>query len=398
VTAAGRAAAIENGLERFQAQVAATARDPGVATALGLLEGGFEQLRADPLLTPEQDAAVDSFYEEGLAAFFGEAGIDPPPIEDLVPESEVGRYLQYRWIVENPFPTQERAELDSVDDGTAYDAAHAATHPFLRELSDTLIGDLDSDLLLVSAATSDIVYSVDKRSDFATNLATGPYSDTALAEAVLERLSEAGVGEAVFVDYEPYLPAGGSPSLFLASAITADRELIGALVLEIPSEALTDTMTAGGRFEELGLGQTGEAYVVGGDRLMRSDPRFFIEDPEGYLERFRAEGYAEESAELIEFSESTAFLQPVDTEPAEAALDGEDFSGVTDNYLGFETLSSAVPVGAGDLDWVVVAEIRTEETDNALNEYLERILLIAAVLTPIVDVVAFLLSRGLTRS
>ena len=396
-TAAGRSSAIENGLERVQAQVAALARDEGVVQALERLTAGFENVEQTRTLSAAEEAELRRFYEENLLGLFEEADITPPPLDELLPTTAAGRYLQYQYIVENPFPADERRRLDMADDGSVYSSVHGEEHPFLRGLAETAGGTLESDLLLIESASDQAVYTVDKQIDFATDFTDGPYSDTELAMTVDRRLSEAAVGEAIVVDYDPWLPAGGSPTLFVAASIRSDREVIGALVLEVPAEALTALMTAGGQFSDIGLGRTGESYVVGDDRLMRSDSRLYSEDPDAYLDEFRSEGYPESSAALIEFADSTAFIQPVDNDAVSTALDGDEFTGVTTSYLGDETLTAAMPVGVDGLDWVVVAEVKTSETDNALNEYLDRILVIIAVVIPLVALVAFFLSRALTR-
>ena len=45
----------------------------------------------------------------------------------------------------------------------------------------------------------------------------------------------------------------------------ANTEVIGAIVVEIGVDALTDIVTAGQDWDLLGLGDTGDAYIVGAD-------------------------------------------------------------------------------------------------------------------------------------
>ena len=90
------------------------------------------------------------------------------------------------------------------------------------------------DMLLIDAETSTVVYSVDKNSEFGTNLVAGPYRESALAEAVVERLQTAAADEAVLVDFEPYVPAGLAPTSFMAAAIRDKGRVTGASPLRSP--------------------------------------------------------------------------------------------------------------------------------------------------------------------
>ena len=120
-------------------------------------------------------------------------------------------------------------------------------------------------MLLIDAETSTVVYSVDKNPELGTNLVSGPYRNSALAEAVVERLQTAAADEAVIVDFEPYAPAGLAPTTFIAAAIRDEGRVTGALAVELPSELLVNLTTADQDWEGTGLGETGEVYIVGAD-------------------------------------------------------------------------------------------------------------------------------------
>ena len=54
------------------------------------------------------------------------------------------------------------------------------------------------------------------------------------------------------------------------------------LALQFPISKINQLMTMDGRWEESGMGKTGETFIVGPDDLMRSNSRLFLEDPEAY--------------------------------------------------------------------------------------------------------------------
>src|SRR3546814_17761096 len=77
-----------------------------------------------------------------------------------------------------PHPVGERHKLDTANDGSAYSTSHARFHPWLREF---LEARGYYDVFLISAK-GDVVYTVFKESDFATNLETGEWKDSGRSE------------------------------------------------------------------------------------------------------------------------------------------------------------------------------------------------------------------------
>jgi class 3 adenylate cyclase len=343
------------------------------------------------LLDPGESAAVDRLYGSVVDAIQA-AGLEAPPAGELAPATDAGRYLQYHYIVQNPFEARERKQMVIADlDDSEYGQVHAERHPRLAELS-TQLGF--GDLLLVDAE-GNVVYTTDKRLEFATNAEDGPYRDTGMGMAVTTRLAAAPVGDAVFVDFEIYLPAGGRPSMFVAAAVRNEARTVGAVLVEIPIEVLNELTTGGGDYA--GLGDTGEIYVVGTDQLLRSDSRLWLEDPDAYQAALERAGFEPELGAAVAIFHSTVLLQPVETEAVVEAFDGRLFLGQTSNYLGRKSLTAAGPVGDNQLDWVVVADLASSEADRPLRTYAGRVAIAALILIPIVGLVALFLANRMTR-
>lgn len=72
-----------------------------------------------------------------------------------------------------------------------------------------------------------------------------------------------------FADFEHYLPSFLSPAGFIAAPIYDGRTLTGVVAFQIPVDKMNAVIG-----ETTGMGQTGETYAVGSDRLFRSDSRF----------------------------------------------------------------------------------------------------------------------------
>ena len=386
-----RAASIEGGIRGIQESTATLAADLGVIGALNDLSAGYAAL--DEPLTPAQLDELADFYESSVVAA-AIPGVTPATVEQLLPISDRGQYLQYHYLVQNPNSPDERAELDDPGDGSRYSAAHALHHRTLRDMRDALAY---GDLLLVDASSGSVVYTVDKRGDFGTDLASGPHRDSGLATVILDKLTEAAAGETALIDFKPYAPAAGAPTLFAASAIRDDGELVGVVAVEVPNELLTEITTAGGDWSGTGLGDTGEVFVVGADSLMRTDSRLWIEQPEEYLTAVGDAGHPSEVAAAVDAFGTTVLIQPVETEAVEEALAGELFVARSVNYLGEGTFTAAGPLDVGTLGWVVVAEAYESEVYAPLGSLLQRMLILAAILVPILTVLGFYLATRMLR-
>jgi methyl-accepting chemotaxis protein len=375
------------GIDGIRGITLTVAEGRGVALALEELSAGYAGLDS-PLSTVELDALKRTY--EGSIAEVVPPGYEAPPLDAVFPKSERAQYLQYHYIVANPF--EELPDLDDAGDGSDYSAAHAIHHPALRSIAMALgLGDM----LLIDAETSTVVYSVDKNSEFGTSLASGPYRESVLAEAVVEQLQTAAADEVVIVDFEPYLPTGFAPTMFMAVAIRDEGRVTGALAVEIPNELLVDLTTAGQDWQGTGLGDTGEVYVVGDDSLMRTDSRLWLEDSEEYLKLVGAAGYGPEVSEAIEAFDTTVLLQAVDTDAVAAGLVGDDFVDESTNYLGQETLTVAGPLDIDGLDWIGVVEVTTAEANAPIRRHLITLGILLLILIPLVIFLALVIARRL---
>lgn len=389
-----RIEALQDGVDRIESQVSTLAANSSVAAAVVELSTEYGSL--DEEITPEQLDGLVAIYDREFLPPFVAAGADIPGAE-LAPTSTAGRYLQQHYIADNPNGFDERDLLDDAGDGSGYSAAHATHHPLLREL---MVASGFSDLLLVDAATRQVVYSVKKRIELGTDGLTWPPVDfehvTGIGPA-LDQLSGIAVGDASLSDAVFYIPAAGAPVVFVSAAVRSGSNVVGALVAELPISALNTLMTAGQDWKLLGLDNTGEAYVVGADRTLRSESRTWIEDRESYLRRY-VDRYGDPAgADVIRTVGSPVLIQTVDNAAVAAALNGEEFAGTVTNYLGTETRAASAPAQISGVDWAVIVEQDTSESDAALSSLLRGILVVLAILLPLIAAIGWLLARTLTR-
>lgn len=387
-----RTAAVERVVDELASGTSAIAADPGVVAAFAELATSWETLGPDP--TAAERAELASFLADDVEELPGALDVPSPDPTAMVAGSVPGRRAQALYVAGSPHPRGERALLDDAGDDSAWTTAHATHHPFLRALLDTTIG---SDLLFVSSDGLEVIYSVAKHADLGTSLEDGPWQGTGLAAAAA-RLPQLASGDTAIVDAGFHLPAGSSPTMFFASTVRAGSQVLGALVLEVPIQGLTDFVTAAGDWDLLGLGETGEVLVVGGDGTLRTEPRGWREDPDGWLERLAAAGPdGAEDAEIVAATGSPVLVQSLTSDALEAAADGEDVVlGGVDQW-GVPVLSATSRVEVTGLDWILVTEQARSETSASVGRFLRTLGLLLLVLVPSITVVGILVSRSLTR-
>ena len=219
------------------------------------------------------------------------------------------------------------------------------------------------DIFLIDPDDGEVVFSVTKESDFA--------SVTSGIQSSLRDVWERALrNESALSDTKPYPPSANAPAQFVAAPIHEGGKVVGVVALQISLDSVNRIMQ-----ERDGMGETGETYLVGSDKLMRSDS--FL-DPK-------------------EHSVVKSFANPsignVDTESVRLALAGKDGKKIIEDYNGHPVLSAFGPVKIGNSNWVVLAEIDEAEVRKPINSLMFGILIAALILVVIVTIVAFIVGK-----
>ncbi len=121
-----------------------------------------------------------------------------------------------------------------------------------------------ADILLMCADHGHVQFSCLKETDLGTNLSGGPYKDSGLARLWKKVVQ---TKKAAIVDFQPYAPSSNKPAAFAGYPVFGDQEkLIGVIAFQIPIEHINAITNQRG-----GMGKTQITYLVGPDKLMRSD-------------------------------------------------------------------------------------------------------------------------------
>ncbi|MBF0588621.1 MAG: methyl-accepting chemotaxis protein [Magnetococcales bacterium] len=218
-----------------------------------------------------------------------------------------------------------------------------------------------------------IFYTATREADYQTNIISGKYSSSNLGELVRNVIRTKQFGIA---DFAPYAPSNGTPAAFIAQPVVHGGEVELVVALQLSLEAINSIMQ-----QREGMGESGESYLVGPDKRMRSDS--FVD---------KSGNHSVESS----FA-GTIKKNGVDTEGAREALNGQSDAKVIMDYNGNPVLSAYAPIQLGDLTWAILAEIDLAEIQKPIDSLLMTIMITALVIAVLVALVAMFVANGIAR-
>lgn len=366
------------------------------SAAIGLTEA-FHQTSvaaaADAPGLASDTAALQDYYAKNVFPAFKAVTGTLPTVDSLAPADAGGRRLQANYLARNPSAPHAAADLDKAGD-TQYDLLHARYHPLLRQMADT-VGF--SDILLIDAATGDVVYSEKKGIDFASNMLTGPFAHSAVNEAVRRALDPRNGGKPILEDYSAYMPAGFAPTLFAAAPITFGGKTIAVFVAQIDTKLLDNVLTDGRHWRDAGQGETGEVLLVGQDKLFRSQSRFLETDPEKFLHQISANGEPASVVDQVR-NQGTTLLTLTTLAPfVDLALRNETGVVESRDTRGVPVVAAYGPLETEGLRWVIEAKQDVAEAYAPLARMARYLLVAAGAAAVALTVAALVLSSILTR-
>ena len=270
--------------------------------------------------------------------------------------------LQKLYIDDNPNPLGEKHKLDAADDGSLYSAAHAKYHDAFR----TLLEERGYYDIFLFDMNANLVYTVFKERDYATNFVSGEWAETDLGK-VFRAARDASANDFItFEDFRPYKPSADAPASFMAKPIFANGQKVGVLAFQMPIDRINAIMN-----NVSGLGETGEAMIVGGDNLLRNDSKF-----------------SEENDIL-----ATTISSPVIAQ----ALAGEPARGMIEGYRGEPFDAMATPFEYRGTTWAVAVMEADSEMEAPIVALRNTMLMIALGVLSLVGMIGFFFSRSITR-
>ncbi len=267
-------------------------------------------------------------------------------------------YLKKWYIEDNPHPTGEKDKLQFAKDGSTYSIIHEQVHTGFRTHQ---IENRYYDIFLFNT-NGDLIYSVFKEQDFATNFLTGPYADSGLGD-VLRASLEGEPGVTHYSDTAPYAPSNGDYATFMAAQVLdSNGELVGAVAFQLPKERMAEAFDVAGGNEG-----TSRSYLT-------RNSVYFVDGAS------------------TEQSENDALPQ------VQAATAGE--TGYFPDTIGLNgqpVVAGATSVTLFDRDWGLVTEQDQAEVYAEAAELKRALIFELLVLLAVVGVLGVPIARSITK-
>ncbi len=334
--------------------------------------------------TRQRNGMVEYIEQQFNPAFAKRNPGAAPSLAEVINKRDANaRALQHQYITINPHPLGEKDKLPSAAAKFSYNEHHAAAHPSL-ERAQKLFGYYD--IFIIDTATDQVVYTVFKELDFATRLSDGIAAKTKLAEAYY-KVKNAKDADALYLsDFEPYLPSYNDQAAFAAVPIFEGERQIGVLAVQFPIDRITSTINSGKTWDKIGLGKSGDAYIVGPDALLRTDVRDVLTNKAAFVKTLGQRLNATQQ-DLVDRKSTSIGLVSAASEPVKQALAGQ--SGVTPftDYRGVTMVGAYAPLQVAGLNWAIVTAISADEADAPVQQVGAAMLTRAALIGGVVMLV-----------
>jgi len=279
---------------------------------------------------------------------------------------------------DDPYVINALIEFSEVFDA----AGDKAGTPEWKSLSDkyhTRLKDIMQDngwydILLIDI-DGNIVYTCLREPDLGMDILHSELKDQAIGKG-FKSAKLKGKDNFTVVDFSPYSPTGGKPSAFMIASIYDNSgALKGFAAFQIPIDRINSIMQ-----QRDGMGETVEAYLVGSDKLRRSDS---FKDP---------------ANQSVEASFSNTDKGSVDTEAVREALSGKTGTRIIADYNGNPVLSAYTPVKVGDTTWALLAEIDEAKAVAAVDRFKWLIGIVGVIGIAAIIMVSLLITGGMKKT
>lgn len=267
----------------------------------------------------------------------------------------------------NPNKLGEKNNMVNPGDGSEYSRLHTQYHPYFNKF----LGTKELYDIFLIRPDGNIVYTVFKERDFATNMIDGQWKDTGLAK-VFNQAKSLKPGEITFVDFERYAPSNMVPAAFIGTPVyDADgKTLLGILAYQMPIQRMMNILNLSD-----GMGETGHMHLVGSDFLVRTDNRFYKPG-----------------------DESEILVSTIDNPLVRKAItEGKASVGSVQAREGQKAFNAVEPLDYHGTRWAVMTEIDYAEEVAPIESLKRHIFFITLGIVIAMGFVGFSYARTLTR-
>jgi methyl-accepting chemotaxis protein len=280
---------------------------------------------------------------------------------------------QQIYIAGNENPLGKKDSLMNANDGSEYSRAHEKVHGLFGSLVKKF-GIYD--FFIVDPNTGFIVYTYFKELDFGTSLDNGPYAKTALGQAFAASRKATSPDKVWLSDFEKYLPSYNDQAGFMSVPVYDGANQIAVLVIQVPIDQINKVMTFDKKWANVGLGKTGQSFLIGKDQTSRSISRDAVENLADYVARTKS-ALNEAASKEIELRTSDIGVRKTVSDGLDKAFAGEVVDTTYSNWAGEPTMASFGPLKLLNQNFAIVTEMQESEALEPVSSLLKKIALAA---------------------
>ena len=260
--------------------------------------------------------------------------------------------------------------IEKLLDFSSSDALNVSAHNMNQYFDNFIKSYGYYDFFLIDES-GEIFYTVTKEADYQTNLISGQYNSSGLAELFKQVQSSRSFA---ISDFSRYAPSNDDPAGFIGLPLTTSSGVSIVVALQLSIEKINDVMQ-----QRAGMGETGESYLIGSDLLMRSDS--FL-DPKGHSVNASFAGTVKNNG--------------VDTEGAKLAIKGNVGQKIIIDYNGNSVLSAYTPVDINGIQWALLSEIDVAEAFGPIYTLYWSIAFVVILFIVVIIAVALVITKSIT--
>ncbi len=356
--------------------------------AMNEFKQSFDKL-ATVNIPKEYDDKIEQFYKKEYLPILSKKINASPIIETFLPKTNAARYIQYHYIANNPYPLGEKYKLDYPKDGSDYTRVMSKYNSKIREMAQRFGYH---DILLIDMR-GNIVYSLADGVDRGTNILFGPASESNLMELFRACVRNNSEEYIKLVDFQPYIMSFNEPVAFVGATLSDGHKIIGVLVFRLPTDEIDNIANRHNKWEENGLGKTGEIYIIGKDLLFRSDSRFLIQNEDDFLNSLRQHGVDASTLKKIQDYHTTILILKTSNQGVTEAFQGKPLLRRGKDFRGIETLGAYIPINFNDLQWAIAVQIDTYEVFSDISKFKNNVMILAAIIMVIISIIAMWMAQ-----
>ncbi len=328
-------------------------------------------------------------------------------VNNLPPETIA---LQSYYLVANPKPIGKKSELDFLEDGSNYSKWHALVQPAAR----ALVSKFGlKDVFIVDAQSALVVYSFAKDISFGADLERGVFGQSPLAAAFKLSAQAPKVAPDVqqaawLTDVAPFYPSYDEQSMFISYPIVDGGQVIAVLIFNLPLESINQLVNFSNQWEQNGLGKSGEVYLVGADRVIRTNSRPLLSDIDAYLNSLKSL-IPDAVVNQIKNRKSDVGLRSLDSAGIKRAVNGiseiaqkapdHDQLLRYDSYRKIPVVGAYGPIKLLNQSYGLMVEIEQSEVFGPANAALFRTLMSALLfLVFVTSILSWLVKRWFSHN